>query len=131
MGWFSGQALEIRRDPAREPFTISGDGKQVRDLLHVSDAIRCYLAAVEHIAAARGMAFNIGGGMANSMSLLELFAHLEQRKMTYRRLPWRHSDQKFFVANNARAGKVLGWTPGMSKEAGIEDVLRWTESARP
>jgi len=77
------------------------------------------------------MAFNIGGGMPNSMSLLELFAHLEQRlgvKMTYRRLPWRHSDQKFFVANNARADKVLGWTPAMSKEAGIEDVLAWAES---
>ena len=131
VGWFCRQALEIRRDPGREPFTISGDGKQVRDLLHVSDAIRGYLAAVEHIAAARGTAFNIGGGMPNSMSLLELFAHLEQRlgvKMTYRRLPWRHSDQKFFVANNARAGKVLGWTPAISKEMGIEDVLAWTES---
>src|ERR1035437_8967293 len=126
VGWFCRQALELRHDPAREPFTISGDGKQVRDLLHVSDAIRCYLAAVEHVAAARGTAFNIGGGMPNSMSLLELFAHLEQRlgvKMTYRRLPWRHSDQKFFVANNARAGKVLGWTPAISKEMGIEDAL--------
>ena len=131
VGWFCRQALELRRDPARPEFTISGDGKQVRDLLHVSDAIRCYLAAVENIAAARGLAFNIGGGMPNSMSLLELFAHLEQRlgvKMTYRRLPWRHSDQLFFVANNARAGKVLGWKPLMSKEAGIEDVLAWAES---
>ena len=73
MGWFCRQALEIRRDPGREPFTISGDGKQVRDLLHVSDAIRCCLAAVEHVAEARGMVFNIGRGMANSLSLLELF----------------------------------------------------------
>ena len=131
VGWFCGQALEIRRDPAREPFTISGDGKQVRDLLHVSDAIRCYLAAVEHIEAARGKAFNIGGGMANSMSLLELFAHLEQRlgvTMTFRLLPWRHSDQKFFVADNTRAGQILGWSPAMSKEAGIEDVIAWAES---
>jgi CDP-paratose 2-epimerase len=131
VGWFCSQALEIRRGPAREPFTISGDGKQVRDLLHVADAVRCYLAAVEHIAAARGTAFNIGGGMANSMSLLELFAHLEQRlgvKMAYRRLPWRHSDQKFFVADNTRAKEVLGWAPTMSKEAGIEDVLAWAVS---
>jgi CDP-paratose 2-epimerase len=131
VGWFCSQALKIRRDPEREAFTISGDGKQVRDLLHVSDAIRCYLAAVEHIETARGKAFNIGGGMDNSMSLLELFAHLEERlgvKMAYRRLPWRHSDQKFFVADNTRANQVLGWAPGMSKEAGIEDVLAWAES---
>jgi nucleoside-diphosphate-sugar epimerase len=32
------------------------------------------------------------------------------------------------VANNALAGKVLGWMPAMSKEAGIEDVLAWAES---
>ncbi len=133
VGWFCSQALEIRSDPTREPFTISGDGKQVRDLLHVSDVIRCYMAAVEHIATARGMAFNIGGGTINSMSLLELFAHLEQRlgvKMTYRRLPWRNSDQKFFVASNVRACQVLGWAPVMSKEAGIEDVLDTAESRR-
>jgi CDP-paratose 2-epimerase len=69
--------------------------------------------------------------MANSMSLLELFAHLEQRlgvTMTFRLLPWRHSDQKFFVADNTRAGQILGWSPAMSKEAGIEDVIAWAES---
>jgi CDP-paratose 2-epimerase len=128
VGWFCRQALEIRQDPGREPFTISGDGKQVRDLLHVSDAIRCYLAAVERIQAVRGMAFNIGGGMANSMSLLELFAHLEQKlgiAMTYRQLPWRHSDQKFFVADNRRARELLGWEPRIKKEAGIEELLAW------
>jgi CDP-paratose 2-epimerase len=133
VGWFCTQALEIRRDPARQPFTISGDGKQVRDLLHVSDAIQCYLAAAERIQAARGMAFNIGGGMANSMSLLELFAHLERRlkvKMSYRSLPWRHCDQRFFVANNARAGKILGWSPSIPKENGIEKALEWIESTR-
>ena len=48
--------------------------------------------------------------------------------MIYRRLPWRHSDQKFFVANNGLAQKILGWSPQMSNEAGIGDVLAWTES---
>jgi CDP-paratose 2-epimerase len=131
VGWFCRQALEIRRDPGRDLFTISGDGKQVRDLLHVSDAIRCYLAAVERIASARGMAFNIGGGMPNSMSLLELFAHLERLlgiNMTHRCLPWRHSDQKFFVANNALARNIIGWMPVMSKEDGIQDLVEWTKS---
>ena len=61
-------------DSKREPFTISGDGKQVRDLLHVSDAVRCYVAAFDHIQQARGEAFNIGGGIDNSMSLLSTFS---------------------------------------------------------
>ena len=68
VGWFVRQALESQRSPTRPPFTISGDGKQVRDLLHVSDAVTCYLAAFEHIEQAQGQAFNIGGGVDNSMS---------------------------------------------------------------
>ena len=114
VAWFCRQALEVKKQPGREPFTISGDGKQVRDLLHVSDAVRCYLAAAEHIEQARGQAFNIGGGIENSLSLLELFAILEKRldvRLKYERLPWRTSDQKFFVADNAKATRLLGWQP--------------------
>src|SRR5207248_10766919 len=59
-------------------FTISGDGKQVRDLLFVDDCVSCYFAAAEKIADVRGQAFNIGGGMVNSSSLLELFEMLER-----------------------------------------------------
>ncbi|MDQ6679168.1 MAG: NAD-dependent epimerase/dehydratase family protein [Acidobacteriota bacterium] len=130
VGWFCRQALEQRAHPGRPRFTISGDGKQVRDLLHVSDAVRCYLAAAEHIAEARGEAFNIGGGEENSMSLLELFAFLEERlsvKLEYDRLPWRHSDQKYFVANNAKATRLLGWQPLTGKADGIQTVLHWEE----
>ena len=128
VGWFCRQAIESKANPSRPPFTVSGDGKQVRDLLHVSDAVRCYVAAYEHIAAARGQAFNIGGGMENSMSLLELLHYLEKRldlKLNYTHLPWRQSDQKFFVADNSKAALLLHWSPQMAKEQGIEDTLAW------
>lgn len=131
VGWFCQQALEIQKQPDRPAFTISGDGKQVRDLLHVSDAVSCYLAAAERIEAARGQAFNIGGGGENSMSLLELFAFLEARlgvKMRYDRLPWRPSDQKYFVAENAKAHELLGWSPQVTKEAGLEATLEWEQT---
>jgi CDP-paratose 2-epimerase len=131
VGWFCRQAIEIQRQPQRESFTICGDGKQVRDLLHASDAVRCYMAAVENVGAARGQAFNIGGGMENSLSLLELFSILERRfgiQMRYRSLPWRLSDQKFFVADNGKAQRLLQWKPVTSKEAGIEDVIQWEMS---
>jgi CDP-paratose 2-epimerase len=133
VGWFCRQALEATADPSRAPFTISGDGKQVRDLLHVSDAVRCYVAAFEHIREARGEAFNIGGGIENSMSLLELFHLLEAKlgvQLSYRQLPWRQSDQKFFVADNTKARTILAWSPHTPKEKGIATVLAWeTEAA--
>ncbi len=128
VGWFCRQALETQRHPKREPFTISGDGKQVRDLLFVDDCVACYLAAAEKIKEARGKAFNIGGGMANSSSLLELFDFLEdelQVKLKYSQLPWRHSDQKFFVADNTKAAGALGWEPKTTKREGILKTLEW------
>jgi CDP-paratose 2-epimerase len=131
VGWFVRQAIESKADPSRPPFTVSGDGKQVRDLLHVSDAVRCYVAAYEHIASARGQAFNIGGGIENSMSLLELLQYLEKRldiKLNYTHLPWRQSDQKFFVADNSKALKLIHWEPHTTREQGIETVLNWESS---
>jgi CDP-paratose 2-epimerase len=130
VGWFCQQALAVKKDPARAPFTISGDGKQVRDLLFVDDAVSCYLAAIERISAVRGQAFNIGGGMKNSCSLLELFELLEgllSMKLKYRRLPWRHSDQKYFVADISKARRLLGWAPRQNKEQGIKLMLEWAQ----
>jgi CDP-paratose 2-epimerase len=130
VGWFVRQAIELQGNPGRPAFTISGDGKQVRDLLHVNDAVAAYLAAVNYIEAAKGQAFNIGGGMENSFSLLELFQHLEKRlgvTMKYERLPWRQSDQKLFVADNAKATRLLEWKPQVTKEQGIESVIAWEQ----
>ena len=132
VGWFCRQALEVKAIPTRELFTISGDGKQVRDLLHVSDAVRCYIAAFEHIQQARGEAFNIGGGIENSMSLLELFHLLESKldiHLTYRQLPWRQSDQKFFVADNTKAQRLLHWSPRTTKDQGLDTVLSWEQQS--
>lgn len=131
IGWFCQQAAAVKRDPGRAPFTISGDGKQVRDLLYVDDAVDAYLAAATHIQTARGQVFNVGGGMANSCSLLELFTMLEDAfgvTLAYERLPWRLSDQRYFVADNRKATAALGWAPRVSKREGVDRMIAWTEA---
>jgi CDP-paratose 2-epimerase len=128
VGWFCRQALEVQRNPQRQPFTISGNGKQVRDLLFVDDCVACYFAAANKIKEVRGQAFNIGGGMENSSSLLELFQILKEEldvQLKYTRLPWRHSDQKFFVADNSKAKTMLGWKPRTTKHEGILKTIDW------
>jgi CDP-paratose 2-epimerase len=128
IGWFCQVALEFLRCPARDPFTIAGDGKQVRDVLHVSDAVNCYLAAADHIQAVAGQAFNLGGGIANSLSLLELFSLLEELlgvRLRYAQTPPRSSDQRVFVADNGKATKFLGWTPQVPVREGIAATLDW------
>ncbi len=129
IGWFCQKALEIKAGALKEPFTISGNGKQVRDVLHADDVVRLYFAAKDK-EEAYGQVFNIGGGIDNSLSLLELFALLERKlgiEMTYREIPWRESDQKVFVADITKATEKIGWKPEVSKEAGIEAMLAWLE----
>jgi CDP-paratose 2-epimerase len=128
IGWFCQQALAVCRQPDREPFTISGNGKQVRDVLHADDIVALYCTAAAQREAARGQVFNVGGGMAQSLSLLELFQLLEQEvdvPLHYRRLPPRASDQKVFVADIAKAQRVLGWQPHVSAVDGLRRTLAW------
>lgn len=128
LGWFTQKAIEIKRGIAKEPFTISGNGKQVRDLLYASDCVDLYIKAAERIEAIKGQAFNIGGGIVSSSSLLELFQFLEQEleiQMTYQQLPPRESDQRVFVADITKAQKLINWTPKVSKAEGIRKMIEW------
>lgn len=131
IGWFVQRALALR-DGSPEEFTISGDGKQVRDVLFIDDLIRCYFAAVEKIDRTAGRAYNIGGGMQNSLSLLELFQELETLlnvKMRFKKLAWRSSDQKVFVANTNKARQDFDWAPSVSKLQGLKTMVKWVQEA--
>lgn len=133
IGWFIQKAIEIREGKLPEPFSISGNGKQVRDVLFSEDLVSCYLAVVLNMDSVAGHVFNIGGGMANSLSLLELFAYLEQRlgvHMEYKVGPPRSSDQKVFVADIRKAWTLLQWQPCVGKLDGLEKMLAWVKKAR-
>ncbi len=128
VGWFCQQAVATREGRFKEPFTISGNGKQVRDVLHADDMIALYFSAVERIDVARGNAFNVGGGMVNSLSLLELFALLEdliEDKLMFTHLPPRESDQRVFVADITKAKRLLGWEPKVSSRDGVRRMFEW------
>jgi len=127
VAWFCKQAARQATGDAT-PFTIAGNGKQVRDLLHARDLETLYFTAVEKIDAVAGEALNIGGGMANSLSLLELFAHLEEVLgvgLRYEPQPPRPHDQKIFVADIAKARRLLGWRPATGYREGIASMLAW------
>src|SRR3989338_3858346 len=98
------------------PITLYGNGKQVRDLLHIDDLTALYERAIEKIAAVRGEAFNIGGGIKNTRSLLEFFDDMREKhdlKQKLPRAPIRPGDQKVFVSDNGKIKKYLGWKPNV------------------
>jgi CDP-paratose 2-epimerase len=131
IGWFTQQAINIKNGIQKEPFTISGNGKQVRDIAHSEDMVALYLKASTKIDSIKGQAFNVGGGMDNSSSLLELFSFLEKEldvKMEYKELPVRESDQRVFVADLKKAKELIGWEPKVSKDEGIRKMIDWIKS---
>ncbi len=123
-GWV---AHFLLRAIAGQGLTIYGDGRQVRDVLHVGDAVAAYMAAWSRIDAVAGRAYNLGGGPANAISLLQLVAHIEDllgRRVEVAFSDWRPGDQRFFVADTAAArrdlslGQPLGWRAGVAQLAG-------------
>jgi CDP-paratose 2-epimerase len=126
VGWFCQKALEASRGELKDPFTISGSGKQVRDVLHADDMKRLYMAAIKNIDNAKGYAFNIGGGIDNSLSLLELFTMLEDMlniNLRYIHIPVRESDQRVFIADIGKVKRVLGWQPKVSGRDGVGRMI--------
>ncbi len=133
VGWFCQMAVETKQNKRMEPFTISGTGKQVRDVLHVKDLCSLYFNTLDHIEVAQGQVFNIGGGVQNSLSLLELFDLLESlinQALHYCCIEARKSDQRVFVANIGKAQQYLQWSPQISATMGITEMLEWVESIR-
>jgi CDP-paratose 2-epimerase len=131
IGWFCQVAVETKKGLRQEPFTISGNGKQVRDVLHARDMVALYFKAAAQREEVAGQVFNIGGGIANSLSLLELFVLLEEFlgiRLEYRQLPPRGSDQRVFVADIGKASRVLGWTPQVSAREGVKAMLDWVNT---
>ena len=128
VGWFCQKALEAKKGLAKEPFTISGNGKQVRDVLHADDMKALYKAALDSIDLSAGNAFNIGGGLSNSLSLLELFQELETLlgvEIIYEKKPVRVSDQRVFISNIEKAKNMLGWSPKILSKDGVKDMVQW------
>lgn len=129
IGWFVQKAIEKRRNSNIEPFSISGNGKQVRDILHAEDMINLYYTALNNVDRICGQAYNIGGTMEQSLSLLELFDILNCElniKLDFIQLPPRQSDQKVFVADISKIRSKISWEPKVTATEGISRMLKWT-----
>jgi CDP-paratose 2-epimerase len=123
-GWVAWFAIATRLG---RPITVFGTGKQVRDLLHVDDLVELYLRAAERPEAVAGRSFNVGGGPANTLSLLELLERLEPTDVSW--ADERPGDQKVFVADVARARAELDWEPRTSIADGLEQLLAWVDES--
>jgi CDP-paratose 2-epimerase len=110
------------------PLTIYGNGRQVRDVLHVADLVRAFDCARANLAATAGNVYNIGGGAANAISLLDLIAAIERltgRRIRYEHAQARAADQAVYVTNFQKFGRHTGWQPELSLSHVLSDLLAW------
>jgi CDP-paratose 2-epimerase len=94
------------------PVTISGDGSQVRDLLHVGDYVRLLVMQVELFPVFdTGNIWDVGGGIENAVSVKQIADHLG---LSYHFGPSRYGDAMTYIGEN----RVPGWEP----------TVKWWES---
>ena len=112
------------------PIKIYGDGKQVRDMLYVTDTIQAYDAFVQAARNGdiRNGVWNLGGGPQNTMSLDECLEQLfidtgEGTEVTYH--DWRPSDQKVYTSDIRPIKEALGWEPTIGVEEGMRNMVDW------
>ena len=113
-----------------ETISIYGDGKQVRDILHVNDAVAAYRALLGSIDAVSGRAFNLGGGPRNAVSLrilLKEIGRIVDGEIAVRYGDWRQADQLYFVADTRRLRHEVDWEPRVSWLDGLRDLAAWLE----
>ncbi|GAA0582913.1 hypothetical protein GCM10009416_21640 [Craurococcus roseus] len=124
-GWIAHFLIRALRG---EPISVYGDGRQVRDVLDVGDAVEAYLSAWARIDAVAGCAFNLGGGPANAVSLRRVIAFIGEltgRPVEARYADWRGGDQRYYVSDTRRAARELGLGPARPWREGVASLARW------
>jgi len=127
-GWI---AHFLRQAICRRPITIYGNGYQVRDALFVDDAVAAWLRVLDRIHAASGRVFNLGGGPANAISLLEmleLIGELHGEEPTARFDAWRPGDQPWYVSDITAISAALDWSPRVGLHEGLRALDAWISS---
>jgi CDP-paratose 2-epimerase len=128
-GWV---AHFVIRSISGKPITIYGDGKQVRDILFIEDLLNAFLLAQQHMNKLAGNAFNIGGGTANSISLLELLdllAELHGGDLSVHFEKWRAADQRYYVADTSKFSGLTGWHPEVGVNEGVRRLYEWIQAS--
>jgi CDP-paratose 2-epimerase len=126
-GWVAHFLLRALDD---ETLTLYGDGRQVRDILHVQDAVRAWMTVLADAESLAGRAFNLGGGPGNAVSLIELLREIEQltgRSVRRDMAAPRQGDQLWYVSDTTTLARATGWRAAIRWQEGLADLMGWLE----
>ena len=106
-----------------------GQGKQVRDILHVNDLLNLVLHQIDNLESLTGQLFNVGGGLDVSISLAELTTLCEQstgNTITIDSVQeTRDADIPIFITDNTKVTRETGWKPNITPDQIVEEIVQW------
>jgi len=111
-------AIFLRQRKAGQSLTITGDGTQCRDFIHVRDVVDANLRAMESPKVGRGEVINIGAGTNNSVNEV---AALIGGPTTH--LPPRIEPHDT-LADNQLARRLLDWRPTVDFASAVAELKR-------
>jgi len=107
------------------PVAIFGDGEQTRDFIHVSDAVRALVAALDAVEPLGGGVVNIGTGRATSVrGLADAVGAVAGRSVAVEFREARAGEVRHSVAATGRAARMLGFRAETALEAGLATMMR-------
>jgi len=115
------------------PLNIIGwGGKQVRDVLFIDDVCRLIDLQINNLNHISGQVFNIGGGINNTLSLIEAMILLDEMigkktSINFDDLP-RKADQGIYISDIRKAQTLLGWQPIIGINKGYQQILDWIKT---
>lgn len=121
-GWVANFTIRVL---LKRPITIFGTGKQVRDILYATDAVKAFDAFYR---TEEPGVYNVGGGLDRAISLMESIQMIEEitgNKTDVKYAPKRMGDLWYFVCNITKAKEKLHWSPETSNREGIKNLATW------
>ncbi len=113
-------------------FGYGGEGKQVRDILHINDLFSLLDQQIHQIDTFNGHLFNVGGGKETSVSLCELTAICEN--ISGNRIHFdkvvenRVADLRIYITDNQKITNFANWKPTMSVQTIMQEIFEWIEA---
>lgn len=117
--------LFIARALRDEPLPVYGDGKNVRDWIHVEDHCRGILAALRR--GRPGEVYNFGGRceLQNIDLTQQLLAALGKPQTLIRFVADRPGHDHRYAIDCSKAERELGWRPRIDFETGLTSTIAW------
>jgi CDP-paratose 2-epimerase len=109
-----------------------GEGKQVRDVLHIDDLFDLIDLQIHDFDLYNGQTFNVGGGQESSVSLQELTTICEEitgNQLNIKKVAEdRVADIRLYITDNTKISTISGWLPQRNPQKILLDIFDWVKT---